>query len=194
MLTQKAKTIVAVAHYDCLARYTSYLFSRKEFDALFTSSFKITELEGEMHMKDIPLSTLLSYTNPKVLDRYYKDYPDNQLSAAEAFQDLMRYLWLSGKLKREASEAQDGKKPDFFAYIFPVMKEMDDMWHTFLLFTRDYREFCHQHFDAFLDHSPVVDGDPPRSIEAIEGWLSYIGKHLGEDTLRKWFSPLLKKE
>jgi hypothetical protein len=43
-------------------------------------------------MKEPPLSTVLSYTNPKVLDRYRKDHPDNKLSAAEAFQHLMKYL------------------------------------------------------------------------------------------------------
>lgn len=145
-------------------------------------------------MKELPLSTVLAYANPRVLDRYRKDYPDNQLSAAEAFHDLMQYLWLSGKLKKERLEAHGGSAPGFGAFIFPVMKEMDDMWHTFLLFTSDYREFCLRHFDAFLDHAPVGDDDPRTPVESIEGWLHYIGRHLGEDTLRKWFKPLLQNE
>lgn len=145
-------------------------------------------------MKEPPLSTVLSYTNPKVLDRYQRDYPDNKLCASDAFQNLMKYLWLSAKLKKEKFEAPVGKKPQFASLVFPVMREIDDMWHTFLLFTRDYREFCLQHFDLFLDHTPRVDGDPVPTAETIEGWVSYIGKHLGETTLRQWFSPLLNSE
>lgn len=145
-------------------------------------------------MKELPLTTVLAYANPNVLDRYRKDHPDNQLSAEEAFHDLMQYLWLSGKLKKERTEAQDASTLGFGAFVFPVMKEMDDMWHSFLLFTSDYREFCLRHFDTFLDHAPVQDNDSPTPVEAIEGWLRYIGTHLGEETLRKWFKPLLHNE
>lgn len=31
---------------------------------------------------------------------------------------------------------------------------VDDFWHTFLLHTKAYREFCEQQFGTFLDHQP----------------------------------------
>jgi hypothetical protein len=32
----------------------------------------------------------------------------------------------------------------------------DDLWHEFILFTRDYQSFCDQAFGQFLHHTPAV--------------------------------------
>ena len=32
----------------------------------------------------------------------------------------------------------------------------DDLWHEFILFTRDYGEFCKRAFGQFLHHTPAV--------------------------------------
>lgn len=37
---------------------------------------------------------------------------------------------------------------------------VDISWHTFVLFTRDYREFCERVAGRFIDHVPTDDGDP----------------------------------
>ena len=34
------------------------------------------------------------------------------------------------------------------------MKEIDDMWHTFLLFTKDYADFCEKYIGKYFHHSP----------------------------------------
>lgn len=39
-------------------------------------------------------------------------------------------------------------------YDFPS-KEVDELWHMFILFTKDYREFCHEYIGQFLDHTPL---------------------------------------
>lgn len=39
-------------------------------------------------------------------------------------------------------------------YDFPS-KEVDELWHMFILFTKDYREFCHEYIGQFLDHVPL---------------------------------------
>ncbi len=39
-------------------------------------------------------------------------------------------------------------------YDFPS-KEVDELWHTFILFTADYREFCYKYLGQFLDHVPL---------------------------------------
>ena len=36
-------------------------------------------------------------------------------------------------------------------YDFPS-KEVDELWHLFILFTKDYREFCQKYLGQFLDH------------------------------------------
>lgn len=38
--------------------------------------------------------------------------------------------------------------------------EIDQMWHTFLLFTRDYRDFCEQWLGRFVEHEPFEEARP----------------------------------
>ncbi len=33
---------------------------------------------------------------------------------------------------------------------------VDDLWHEFILFTRDYKKFCDEAFGTFLHHTPAV--------------------------------------
>jgi hypothetical protein len=36
-------------------------------------------------------------------------------------------------------------------------KIVDDAWHSFILHTRDYAEYCLMHFGKFIHHVPSVD-------------------------------------
>ena len=39
---------------------------------------------------------------------------------------------------------------------------VDDLWHTFILFTKEYASFCENHIGRFLHHYPdrIYDGEP----------------------------------
>jgi hypothetical protein len=37
--------------------------------------------------------------------------------------------------------------------------DMDEVWHTHLLFTREYTEACQRIFGGYLHHAPARDGD-----------------------------------
>lgn len=39
-------------------------------------------------------------------------------------------------------------------------KEVDEVWHTHILFTKDYADFCTAVFGRFLHHKPNVASDP----------------------------------
>lgn len=41
-------------------------------------------------------------------------------------------------------------------YDFPS-SEVDELWHMFILFTKDYREFCEEYLGQFLDHVPLSE-------------------------------------
>ncbi len=147
-------------------------------------------------MKQPELSILLTYTNPHILKRYEKDYPNNQLKAEEALQELLKFFWLSQQHKLEQKIAHDNNKAftvlNFQAAIHEEMKEIDDMWHTFLLFTQEYMDFCEHYFGHFIHHSPTTDESETPSPEQyekdLENYLSYIYDRLGEETVRKWFN------
>lgn len=71
------------------------------------------------------------------------------------------------------------------------MSDMDNMWHTFLLFTKDYYEFCSNHLGGvFFHHEPIINNDntlDENYEQELTLYLSYIYDNLGEDTLMKWF-------
>lgn len=41
-----------------------------------------------------------------------------------------------------------------------ISHEVDEVWHTFILFTRDYVSFCDETFGFFLHHQPAVPSRP----------------------------------
>lgn len=67
---------------------------------------------------------------------------------------------------------------------------VDPGWHTFILHTRDYREFCRHLAGRFIDHVPTVDL-PPGSGElalAVRRTVAAMRRagYLVDDVL--WFS------
>lgn len=140
-------------------------------------------------MEKINISDVLNYKNKNVIDRYEKDYINSKKNSSDVFNNLLNYLWLKNKLIQDKQKKPYNDKINLYPYVlYPQMKEMDDMWHTFLLFTKDYREFCQSFFGDFIDHEPNIEGIEIKDTQGIEAWLYYIGDNLGEKTLREWFS------
>lgn len=142
----------------------------------------------------IPIDKLLEYKNTQVLNRYKKDYPNNKLKAEEAFPELLKYLWISQKHKEDLCHFPEDEELSFSCGIYHEMLDIDDMWHTFLLFTKDYMAFCEQFFGKYLHHTPALE-DEPAQVDDFEinfsRYLFYIYDNLGEETVRKWFGQLL---
>ncbi|HAT1994831.1 TPA: hypothetical protein ACT9MM_001425 [Legionella pneumophila] len=141
------------------------------------------------------LKHLLSYRNKNVLERYTMDYPNNCLTSEEAFQELMKFFWLSLKHKAEKLCAPTNTELDFICGIHSEMKEIDDMWHTFLLFTKDYAAFCKNYLDIFFHHSPTtneqkLEVNKQDFANDFSKFLSFTYDYLGEETVQKWFGVL----
>lgn len=58
---------------------------------------------------------------------------------------------------------------------FAIRDPVDEMWHTFLLFTKDYFHFCHSLGKRYLHHEPVGKNkhDPVAAAKRLESY-----KHL----------------
>lgn len=143
------------------------------------------------------LSFLLSYRPETVLQRYQKDFPNNKFSSEIAFRELLKYLWLSQKHQLDIQAQPDNKNLKFLFTIHSEMKEIDDMWHTFILFTHEYADFSKKYFSTFIHHVPNTEkrdsvGDG-YELE-LTNYLSYIYDNLGEETVRLWFNEPLKAE
>lgn len=90
----------------------------------------------------------------KVVDRYIKDSKVSPESAAETLLELKRWFTLCA-LHPEKTYATGG--------------QVDELWHTFILFTKDYARFCHDLTGGFIHHVPeVASGDIEAQIRSAE--------------------------
>lgn len=80
----------------------------------------------------------------KVLAKHIEDYSVSPDTANEILVELKRWLTLC-VLHPENAYATGGK--------------VDEMWHTFILFTKDYARFCHDIAGAFIHHAPETGSD-----------------------------------
>lgn len=93
---------------------------------------------GTLNATSTPIHEIMAYRHDNVLSRYIRDYGATRENAALCFEALKQFLIV-------CAVGEGGKTSS---------QPVDDMWHTFLLFTRDYREFCLEHFGRFIDHRP----------------------------------------
>jgi len=90
----------------------------------------------------------------KVTDRYIKDGKVSPQVAEETLLELKRWFTLCA-LHPEKTYATGG--------------QVDAMWHTFILFTKDYARFCQDIAGAFIHHSPEThSGDFEAQIASAE--------------------------
>lgn len=140
------------------------------------------------------LGDLLNYKNENVLHRFEKDYKNTRLDSQSAFKELMRFLWLAEKHYCERKQFPEYEQLQFKCYILEEMVEIDYMWHTFLLFTKDYAEFCQTYFGKFIHHHPVSLASDEETVNESDLtknnrlFLNYIYDELGESTFRTWFN------
>jgi hypothetical protein len=139
---------------------------------------------------ELSLSHVMAYRNHAVIRRFQRTYGVRRDHAEKLFEQLKQWLYLAAK-----SQLEQGA-PDVF--MTARLSELDEMWHTFLLFTQDYEDFCHRRLGTFVHHIPeelVSDAAgttseeyPELDEERARALYGYIYDHLGEQTLREWFS------
>ena len=142
------------------------------------------------------LETVLEYKNPNVLKLYQQNYPHNQLSAEQAFEEALKYIWLTQKHHLDKkNNPQDETIPER-CVMLRSMQEIDQMWHEFILFTEDYTQFCLTYFGEYVHHMPNLFDTMPISKEEMDSeiakLLPYIYDHLGEKSMRSWFAMYLE--
>jgi hypothetical protein len=131
------------------------------------------------------LDEVLAYRHEGVVRRYCKEHSTPRAEGEEVFRETLKWLYLC--------HVSAYGPEDFACSMFPEIEKVDWMWHTFILFTRDYAEFCQRYFGFFLHHVPAEDGldTGPADEEAVraelERQLGFVYDVLGEETLRAWF-------
>jgi len=141
-----------------------------------------------------PLDTAIRYRNSEVILRFVDEYRVPPDYAEEVFEETLKWLWLLASSFEEGVEAH--------LAIYPIIGAIDEMWHTFLLYTEDYEEFCSHYLGRFIHHVPTKQEDKkdhknrlaidPDEIKSetrarLEHFLRYVSVRLGDETVTKWF-------
>ena len=158
--------------------------------------------EKKVHLS--PLAEVLAYEKPQIVYKFLETWDIPEAEAFELFEELKKWLWLSaGSIIRKS----EGDVAPQLAITYS-MTLLDEMWHTFILFSTDYTLFCKHYFGFYINHAPTTkkekdaslkefkaDSDAFRSKIEAETALqySYIFDHLGEETLVKWYSEWTDK-
>lgn len=133
----------------------------------------------------------LSYDNEEIVASFRSTYGVTLAEAQELFEDTKKWLWLCGTRPRSLRMT-----------VFGPMKMLDEMWHTFILFTRAYTEYCVEHYGAYLHHAPTTRAETERYRERLEAnpeathaqtraerreMMLLVHAEFGEATLKRWF-------
>jgi hypothetical protein len=139
-----------------------------------------------------PLAAILAYQNPKVIWRFQDKFQIPTREAKALFRETLRWLWVCARAHELGGPPLE---------IRTSMMFMDEMWHEFILFTRDYERFCRDYLGRHIHHLPTTRDqkrasrrawreDPRGMHQAREQKLlaqfAFIHEQLGGRVLARW--------
>jgi hypothetical protein len=101
--------------------------------------------------KEVDVEGILHYQMPYVIERCKKDhgYDDEDMAIIE--REFKRYLILVAHKKGEGTGM--------------FSKHVDNLWHSFILFTHEYAEFGQKYAGRFIHHAPYIASSENRTPE-----------------------------
>jgi hypothetical protein len=138
-------------------------------------------------MNPAQLRELLTYYNEDILSRFTDMFEVTDEEALDIFQETKKFLYVC---------QVDG------VFIPDDLLILDEMWHNFILFTKEYHAFCDRYFNRYFHHLPASKKekeeqkrknlqDPETSraayVQKLEHVISTVYDQLGEQTVVKWF-------
>lgn len=145
-----------------------------------------------MLLTDPSLARALAYRNQHVIDRFREQWAVSADAGAELFTETKRLLWV-----KHISESRGHS----FG-IDPALRILDEMWHVFVLHTREYSAYCQRVYGRYLHHAPTdkarevarLRRNPEAFAQAerercLRQW-RLVTEVAGEPTLLKWYVDL----
>lgn len=133
------------------------------------------------------LERALAYENADVVHKFADHFGVADAEAELIFAEAKKWLWLNSLEDRPPLA------------VTSEIQVLDEMWHTFVLFTRDYSEYCQSRFGRYMHHKPTsrrekeAEAAEPEAFDrrrrqemAIQ--YRFIAAHLGDDTLVRWYA------
>jgi hypothetical protein len=117
----------------------------------------------------------MAFQFPALIERYEQELDLSSEEAAQLFVGVKQFLYICG-FEREKGPWSPPEK-------------IDAGWHEFILFTRQYHEFCIEMFGRFIHHTPYSSSTPEEvrgnsqktreMAEALFGPLNLNEEHWG---------------
>jgi hypothetical protein len=123
------------------------------------------------------IQSVMEYSNPLFIARYGKTKSLSEEIALKHFTELKKFLIVCFE--------NDGQ-----GRITPSRK-LDEVWHDFILFTKDYQEFCIKYFGKMIHHKPSLMDSKEKEIIMNNGYLRSlsIAKMIFKNDLDKDLCP-----
>jgi len=145
---------------------------------------------------EINLEKILEYQHEETILRFMDCYDMPFEEAADIFREMKLFLALSAKFHGE------------YIFTHEPLWVIDEMWHTFLMYTWEYEEFCKKYLGRMIHHAPTPRAQKMKIIEDLENnkaeteeklrpvvanLYNHIFDYLGRDTLIKWIHVYANK-
>jgi hypothetical protein len=104
-----------------------------------------------------------------VVRRIARDHHIRKRTAERRFVEMLKFLDVCAEVKETVSPPA----------------RVDDAWHCFVLFTRDYAAYCQKRFGRFIHHEPMESKNPLAYKRAYEE----ATERFGELDRRVWRRP-----
>ena len=105
----------------------------------------IKNIEATMRRSDkiYSLYEALEYQNDAVVYRFTPLWDVKFAEAKDLFLEAKRWLWLCAQLEEKR------------LMITTPLLIIDEMWHNFILFSREYMKYCQDYFGRYIHHAPT---------------------------------------
>jgi len=138
-------------------------------------------------MKDISIE---HYVHEETILRFMDMYDLQKEPTTEIFHEMKKLL----QLLHTYSKTE-------YVFTHEPLWILDEMWHTFLLYSIDYERFCQKYFGEMIYHQPIaraqkmkvqqqLDDEEPEAVaevtKHVERLYELIFELHGRDTLIKW--------
>jgi len=125
-------------------------------------------------------SKLLNYTNQAVVTLFCHHHPEYSIDEGAALlQDLLAWFWLKNERKKRNKET----------YLFGPLLILDELWHIFILHTRDYTDFSNRYFGEYIHHDPEPVGfEHVLTEDELSDYLTDCFNYLDEDWVERRFA------
>jgi hypothetical protein len=117
------------------------------------------------------VTQVIRYRNDSVVTRITEELKVTRKIAKKLFTDLKRFLWLAAVSKEK--------------HLVPS-PVLDDAWHSFVLFTKDYEDFCNKYFGGFLHHAPQRHGEKRLARADLRGTIEAMYKEFKKIPSPNW--------